>query len=109
MYQVIQLHRTAPDKPQEGMPCNGCGVCCASAPCPAGVLFSRRRRGACDALVWNDAEGRYRCGLVELPADHLPAGLRWIAPPLAPLIAQLARHFISAGSGCDCSLVVETR
>ena len=103
VYRVIQIHTDAPDKPPEGEPCNGCGVCCASEPCPIGVLASGRRHGACAALVWVDAAGAYRCGLIHQPAVHLPALLR----RSAPLLTRLAARFISAGSGCDCNLSVE--
>jgi hypothetical protein len=101
MATVIHLHRAAPAKPREGEVCNGCGVCCASEPCPAGVLVSRRRLGRCAALTWNEAGGLYRCGLIEQPRQHLPRGLRWAAP----LLARWARRAISAGAGCDCSYV----
>lgn len=99
-HQVIHLHLDAPAKPAPGAACNGCGVCCASEPCPVGVLVSRRRRGACAALVWRDGAQAYRCGLVEQPAAHLPRALAWTAP----LLRRLARRLIAAGIGCDCSL-----
>lgn len=109
--QVIHLHPQAPAKPAEGAACNGCGVCCASEPCPAGVLLSGRRVGACDALQWwpatgqgaGSAAGRYRCGLAADARAVLPLALR----PAAPLLARLSLRMISAGSGCDCSLQVE--
>lgn len=100
---VIHLHPSAPAKPPEGGPCNGCGVCCASEPCPAGRLVSRRRHGACKALVWQAQAGRYRCGLVEQPRHYLPAALGWAAP----WVARLARRWIAAGRGCDSSVSVE--
>jgi hypothetical protein len=102
MHQVIRLHIDAPPKPPEGAPCNGCGVCCASEPCPVGALVSRRLHGACDALEWTEDAGVYRCGLIEHPAAHLPAALRWSAP----LVGRVAHRFIAAGSGCDCSVSV---
>ena len=94
---VIHLHADAAPKPQAGRPCNGCGVCCASEPCPAGMLVSRRRHGRCAALQWSDAGGLYRCGLVAAPAQVLPRALRFAAP----LVARLARRWIAAGAGCD--------
>lgn len=105
MYQVIRLHAAAPAKPAEGEPCNGCGVCCASEPCPVGVLVSRRRHGACAALTWveDEAGQRYRCGLLHEPAAHLPERLRRFAPTLA----RIAHRYIAAGVGCDCSDRVE--
>ncbi|RZM00799.1 MAG: hypothetical protein EOP73_15175 [Variovorax sp.] len=105
--QVILIHPDAPPKPAEGRPCNGCGVCCASEPCPAGVLASGRRRGACAALVWSPTEARYRCGLISEPAAWLPRPLRGAAPVLAPLLSRLARRFVAAGRGCDSSVSVE--
>ena len=103
VYQVIHLHPAAPAKPEPGEACNGCGVCCASEPCPVGVLISRRREGACAALAWSQDQGLYRCGLVEDAEAHLPRGLR----PAAALLARLAKRFIAAGVGCDCNLQVD--
>jgi len=99
-WQVIHLHAGAPAKPPFGALCNGCGVCCTTEPCPLGMLLSARRRGACDALRWDEAGSRYACGAVTAPAAVLPAVLR----PLAPLFGGLARRWISAGSGCDTTL-----
>lgn len=96
---LIHLHADAPPKPAPGAACNGCGVCCASEPCPVGVLVSGRTQGACAALVWCDGARAYRCGLVEQPKAHLPRLLRWAAP----LLRRLARRMIAAGIGCDCS------
>lgn len=72
-----------------GAPCNGCGLCCLAEPCPLGMLLSRRRRGACVALRWSEAEQRYRCGAVAHP---------WLG--------RLARRWIAAGAGCDADLQV---
>lgn len=101
--RVIHIHAAAPAKPPVGAACNGCGVCCASEPCPLGMLLSRRRSGACVALVWADAPGLYRCGLLHQPQQHLAPGLRWAAPWLR----RLAARWISAGSGCDAALTAE--
>ena len=95
---VIRIHADAPPKPAAGAACNGCGVCCLAEPCPAGMLVSGRRQGACSALIWEDDGSRYRCGLVSDPARFVRP--RWLARGLAPL----ARRWISAGSGCDCEL-----
>ena len=102
--QVIRLHPAAPAKPPEAAPCNGCGVCCAAEPCPIGVLVSGRRTGACEALAWHDEGGLYRCGLADAPCTVLP----WLPRALAPLVSRLARRWISAASGCDSTLMVET-
>lgn len=102
--QVIRLHPAAPAKPAETTPCNGCGVCCAAEPCPVGVLVSGRRSGACAALAWSGQAGLYRCGLVADPRAVLPR----LPAALAPAVSRLARRWISAASGCDSSLVVES-
>jgi hypothetical protein len=99
--RTIHIHAEAPRKPAFGEPCNGCGVCCLVEPCPLGVVISRRRTGACDALRWTPDGAHYRCGALtgEVPgwSGRLPALLqsRWKA---------LAGRWISAGRGCDCSL-----
>ena len=101
MHQVIHIHPDAPAKPPEGAPCNGCGVCCLAEPCPVGMLVSRKRRGACVALVWSEVAGRYHCGLMlAAGGDAVAAG------PLQALALRWVRRLISAGSGCDASLEV---
>ncbi|MDP3253398.1 MAG: hypothetical protein Q8M77_15945 [Hydrogenophaga sp.] len=99
-HQVIHIQAEAPAKPALGAPCNGCGVCCLSEPCPLGRVISRRRLGACDALRW-DGDGKiYRCGaLVDTEAV---LGLRWRWA--APVLRRLARRWIAAGVGCDATL-----
>jgi len=105
-HQVIQIHPEAPSKPAFGAPCNGCGVCCLAEPCPVGMLISRRRTGACDALVWADDEGLYRWGRLGRP-DRFAAGrwLRW--NPLRGLWLRWARRVIAAGRGCDADFVAD--
>jgi hypothetical protein len=100
---ILHMHEAAPPKPAWAEPCNGCGVCCAYAPCPVGMLISRRRTGACAALQWMESESRYRCGVLVDPARHTGLRARWAQR----LIRRLAGRMISAGSGCDCSLEVE--
>ena len=96
---VIHLHPAAPSKPATGAACNGCGVCCAWQPCTLGVLASGRLRGPCSALRWDDAASLYRCALVQAPGAAWPALPAW----LRPAVARLARRWIAAGAGCDCS------
>jgi hypothetical protein len=93
--RVVRLRVDAPPKPVAGAPCNGCGVCCAWAPCPAGIWVSGRRRGRCRALRWEG--GAYRCGLLAAPRRFLP-GL----PPA--WTRRLVRRWIAAGRGCDAEL-----
>ena len=96
--RTILIHPEAPVKPPMGEPCNGCGVCCLAEPCPAGVVVSRRRTGACAALEWDEETAVYRCGLVAHPERF--NGPAW----LARVAARLAPRWIAAGRGCDCDL-----
>lgn len=99
-HTVVWLHPEAPPKPAEGAPCNGCGLCCLTEPCPLGVLVSRRRTGACAALRWSDADRRYRCGMVQAPG----AVTGFTHPWAVRLMSALARRWIAAGIGCDARL-----
>ena len=101
-HQLIHIHPDAPSKPAQGDSCNGCGVCCLAEPCPLGRVISRRRHGACDALRWDEAGRRYRCGAISDAAAVLGSRWAWAAPWLQ----RLARRWISAGTGCDASLQV---
>ena len=109
-HQTIHIHPLAPQKPGEGKPCNGCGVCCLSEPCPLGVLLSRRRLGPCEALRWSEGDLLYRCGAISEPKDVLsqamPGWLRPLAIGLSPLMARLASRWVAAGQGCDSTLEV---
>lgn len=111
--QIIHIQPEAAAKPVLGEPCNGCGVCCLSEPCPLGMLLSRRRSGVCMALHWNDAVHQYRCGALTDAAlvlrQALPRGLGWLAPVAAPLLRQFGRRWIAAGQGCDSSLEVQVQ
>jgi len=97
-YQVIHLHPSAPTKPRFGAPCNGCGVCCAWAPCPLGRLLGAT--GPCAALQWHASSGSYRCGWVQNPMSVLP----WLPAKASGWVSRLARRWISSGSGCDAAL-----
>lgn len=106
--QVIHIHARAPTKPALGAPCNGCGVCCLSEPCPLGIVLSGTRIGACKALRWHESTSCYVCGAMDTPYEvvqnRLPKGLAWLAKPLAAVLPSLARRWIAAGIGCDSSL-----
>ena len=102
-WQVIHVHPDAPAKPPEGAPCNGCGLCCLLEPCPLGILVSRRRRGACAALRWSDADQRYLCGMLSDPGC-----VTGLTHPLAlRALTALSRRWIAAGVGCDAPLQSE--
>jgi hypothetical protein len=96
-FRVIRLRRAAAAKPPQGAACNGCGLCCASAPCPMGMLLSRRRYGRCRALVWHEAQAVYRCGAITNPQRWLP----WLPKRWAQ---ALARRWIASSLGCDSTL-----
>lgn len=103
VHQSIELHEKSPPKPPLGEACNGCGVCCAAEPCPVAHIFLFQRRGRCRALLWQEENNRYACGMVLAP--HLYS-------PLVPKMfgawagAFFARG-IAAGSGCDAKIEVE--
>lgn len=100
---VVWVHPQAPAKPAEGAPCNGCGVCCLWAPCPLGMVVSRRRTGPCVALRWSDSHQRYQCAMVADP-DSVTG---WRNPWVLGVLASLARRWIAAGTGCDAHLQVQ--
>jgi hypothetical protein len=110
-HTTISIHPLAPAKAALGAACNGCGVCCLFAPCPLGILLSRRRSGACGALRWDAGLEQYRCGAIVAPREvltqSLPRGFRGIAPMLAPVLRHVGLRWIAAGIGCDSSLEVE--
>lgn len=97
--QVIHLHRSAPAKPAEGVPCNGCGICCALETCPAGRLRFFQKTGPCPALEWSAPETRYHCGLLIRPGHYLG----WLPNAAAEISRRLFSRWIAAGVGCDCS------
>ncbi len=108
--RTITIHPLAPAKVPEGAACNGCGVCCLYEPCPLGMLLSRRRSGACQALRWQ--QDRYRCGVLVdaggVLAQALPRRVRWLERVLASVLRRVGARWIAAGTGCDSSLQVDS-
>lgn len=104
-HRVILIHHAAPPKPAVGQACNGCGVCCASEPCPAGVWITRRRSGPCAALRWLEAPRRYGCALMLKPEWAQRRGWAWLWRGLN----RLAARSIAAGAGCDAQIDVVER
>lgn len=95
----VALHPLAPDKPENGAPCNGCGVCCAIETCPVARVFLWQFSGKCQALEWQDDAARYRCGMAVTPDRHV--GLiprRW-----RERFGKFFASRIAAGTGCDCT------
>lgn len=108
---LIHIHTDAPPKPLEGAPCNGCGVCCLTEPCPLGVLLSGRRHGACVVVQWDEGAQHYHCTAVTAPraalSQALPAWLHGAAPIGAVVLSRLASRWISQGTGCDSSVQIQ--
>ncbi|MFZ6755084.1 hypothetical protein ACO0KY_17075 [Undibacterium sp. Dicai25W] len=101
--KLIWLHHDAPVKPEVGQPCNGCGVCCAAEPCPVALFFLWQRVGSCQALVWDDGQKMYRCGMSTQPARYLV----WLPLRWQSWFARRVRRWISAGVACDSSATIE--
>lgn len=101
--QIIWLQKAAPLKPDEGQPCNGCGLCCAAMPCPLSRSLLGHRRDACPALQWHAADSVYRCGLIIRP-DHY---LRWLPRWAAGLFRRFARRYLAIDQGCDTDVDLE--
>ncbi|WP_310733062.1 hypothetical protein [Inhella crocodyli] len=79
-------------------------MCCLWAPCPIGMVASRRRQGACAALEWDPDQACYRCGVLRTPTRHL---LGWPMPRLDRWLRPWVRRHIAAGLGCDAALEAE--
>jgi hypothetical protein len=96
-YSIIQIHTAAPAKPALGLPCNGCGVCCAAAPCPVSALFLNHTDGACPALIWEEQSLKYRCGMILSPSYYC----RWLPASFNRFTTKLMRRWIALDVGCD--------
>lgn len=101
--QTIALHQQAPEKPNYGDKCNGCGVCCAAEPCPVAHLLLWQFKGACKALQWQEAGQRYQCGMVVEPKTYI----RFLPNRLTPLISLWCAKRISLDTGCDSRVEFE--
>lgn len=77
------------------------------------MLVSRKRRGACTALRWDDADRRYRCGLLATPQPARGEGVAGAVTPSGAvrvwqrLRLRWLRRWIAAGIGCDCDMRAE--
>lgn len=76
----------APDQPEEGQPCNGCGVCCKAIPCSvASYLLGVHGWGRCPALEYED--GRYWCGLLRRPSYYMGSPEKsWADPAIIEML-----------------------
>ena len=73
------------------MPCNGCGICCASELCVVGTMAFPGAQAPCPAL--KIVAGRTWCGMVVMEQ----AAIR-IHPTMEPLIQR------GLGIGVGCSM-----
>jgi len=101
--RLIWLQPEAATKPQLGQACNGCGVCCASEPCPVAGVFLWQFRGACKALVWLADKQQYRCGLLLEPSNYLVILPRFAQRPFRFLVAR----WIAADTACDSDAQIQ--
>lgn len=87
MGRVIRLlDVSSPAKPAMTAPCNGCGYCCAEEVCEVGEALWGSQ-APCAGLRWVPADGRFRCGALEL-ADEIGSG-------------EFLRFVLGVGMGCD--------
>lgn len=98
--QIIIIHADAPAKPALGQACNGCGVCCAAEPCPLSLTLLWPHQAPCRALIWNEAEQRYFCGMVSDPAQFL----RWLPSRFNLAASRLFKRWIAADTVCDADV-----
>jgi hypothetical protein len=75
--------------------CNGCGLCCLTAPCSISQQFGLWRHGRCIALqsATDGVATRYFCGVLTAPAT--------ISKRLAALTQEARDDAIGVGRGCD--------
>jgi hypothetical protein len=87
-------HQTAPEKPAEGHPCNGCGMCCAAEPCGIAVEFLGATEGPCPAMQFEG--GRFWCGMTRTPGAYMGA------PDFADgILGPMFAEALGIGRGCD--------
>lgn len=103
-FQIVELHPQAPAKPAVGARCNGCGLCCAAEPCPVAMLFLFQRNGRCRALVWQDENRRYVCGMADRPDQYSAI----IPARFGTAMGRFFARRIAAGVGCDSTAEPET-
>lgn len=96
-FRTVELHPLAPDKPDYGARCNGCGLCCAFEPCPVARIFLLQSSRKCRALLWQDDAGSYVCGMVVCPDRYV----RMIPRRWRECSGKFFASRIAAGTGCD--------
>ena len=92
--RFLMSTQIAPEKPEFGSPCNGCGFCCAAEPCGIAQEFLGAMDGPCPAMQFD--EGRFWCGLVRTPGRYLGT-----KPEFDALISRTVVQALGVGRGCD--------
>lgn len=88
------MSETAPEKPREGQPCNGCGFCCAAVRCPIAITLIGDGPAPCPAMEFED--GRFWCGIVRNASRYVEP----IAPEFTDaIVSKTLLPFF--GTGCD--------
>lgn len=102
MVSVVLIDGTkgarVPFKPAFGLPCNGCGYCCAEAPCGVATQFipDHPEEGPCRAMEFD--AGQFVCGMIRHPSRYMPDLQNdWADGVLGGMIAEA----LGAGRGCD--------
>jgi hypothetical protein len=83
-------------KPRYGDPCNGCGACCQTSPCPLGRLVFGQEHGPCPAIEM-DGE-KTTCGLINTTVAYNLVG---VITHGAEVVSQAAMVLTGSGVGCD--------
>ena len=102
-HATIRIHPAAPPKPAVGAACNGCGVCCLAAPCPVSALLLAHKENACPALVWQDQQQLYRCGMLQNPSRYC----RWLPVMFEGVLIFLVQRWLALDIGCDSDIELE--
>lgn len=100
----VKLVRYPHQKPLFGDPCNNCGYCCITEPCPIAQEFLGCTKGPCVALFIED--GAYLCGMVRDPITQIWNASNRDKRALAPseASAKLGTEIalaLGVGKGCD--------
>lgn len=101
------IESVALEKPLEGSPCNGCGICCIASVCELGLALGDNQN--CRALIRNH-DGSFTCGLVHDPYSYLDSEslMPWLVldelkgghtGELA--LKEMNAKALGAGRGCD--------
>lgn len=74
------------------------------APCPVSALLLEHKEHTCPALIWQDDNRLYRCGMLISPSHFC----RWLPRLLNRPFIFLVRRWLALDIGCDSDVEVET-